>query len=446
MVKRRLKKQKTGVATKFYTRSQALRRLKLRLSEFRRLCILKGIFPKEPPKFFKGVNKTYYSKKDITFLSNEKLLKKFMEIKTYEKKIIKAQKKNEKFDAGKLIENKPTYSLDHIIKERYPKFNDALQDMDDCLSLISIFANLPKFDLLKISEQKTYLSKKLLREFFLYIAISQCFRKGFLSIKGIYLNIEIQGNKITWLSPMNHPQKISYEVDYDIMSSFLELYLNLMKFVNFRLFKDIGLTYPPPEENSDTMFFGFNALDIRKFQEKYKENNKDLLNKAKEEIDIQSDEWKKIIAKEEENNKIKNLFKDYVFYINREIPKEIFSMIIVACGGLYGDDSDNSPFDENDERITHYICDKPPEFIEFKKNKEYVQPQWIFDCVNKATLLPVGNYAPGKKLPPHISPFYEVDKEGNYVYEGDESYEEEDKDEGKENKKNKGEEKKIKKE
>ena len=92
-------------------------------------------------------------------------------------------------------------------------------------------------------------------------------------------------------------------------------------------------------------------------------------------------------------------------------------MIISSCGGLYGDDSDNSPFNENDERITHYITDRPVENIIFKENKEYVQPQWIFDCVNKIKILPVSDYAPGKKLPFHLSPFYEVDDKGNYVYE-----------------------------
>jgi hypothetical protein len=54
-----------------------------------------------------------------------------------------------------------------------------------------------------------------------------------------------------------------------------------------------------------------------------------------------------------------------------------------------------------------------------KPNKEYVQPQWIFDCLNKKMILPVSNYAPGKKLPPHLSPYYEVNEKGEYVYEVD---------------------------
>jgi pescadillo protein len=98
MVKSKNANKKRGSAARYLTRTQSLRKLQLKLNEFRRLCILKGIFPKEPPKFFEGVNETYYSKKDINFLVNEKLLNKFREMKTYQKK----SKKRQKFDAKKI--------------------------------------------------------------------------------------------------------------------------------------------------------------------------------------------------------------------------------------------------------------------------------------------------------------------------------------------------------
>ena len=213
------------------------------------------------------MNKTYYYLKDLRFLSHEKLLQKFRDIQAYEKKILKAKMKKEKYDVNKLTENKPRYTIDHILKERYPRFQDAVGDLDDALCLITLFSNLPSHELLKIKPETIALCQRLTKEFYLYCAITQNFKKGFISIKGIYLNVELMGSEVTWLCPFNSPQKVTFEVDYEIMLSFLELYTNLMKFVNLKLFKDIGMEYPPPLENLGANFFGFNSVDIRNIQE-----------------------------------------------------------------------------------------------------------------------------------------------------------------------------------
>lgn len=44
----------------------------------------------------------------------------------------------------------------------------------------------------------------------------------------------------------------------------------------------------------------------------------------------------------------------------------------------------------------------------------YIQPQWVYDCVNAKILLPVEDYFLGVTLPPHLSPFVE-EKDGDYV-------------------------------
>jgi len=229
------------------------------------------------------------------------------------------------------------------------------------------------------------------------------------------------------------------------MNDFLELYTNLMQFVNFKLFKDLGLDYPLPQENADTPFFGFNSLNIKQLQEKAREKIKEgdendtnqIKEKVVDEVNVQSKEWNKISKIDENEKKLQNLFKGLIFYLGREVPIEIFETVIASCGGLYGDESENSAFKEDDKRITHYIIDRPPAGIEMKPNKEYVQPQWIFDCINKKTLVPVSGYAPGKKLPPHLSPYYEVNEKGEYVYEVENEEEMKDEEEREEKNENK---------
>jgi len=141
----------------------------------------------------------------------------------------------------KLIDNRPTYTIDHILRERYPRFIDALNDLDDALCLVTLFANLPKHELINLNTDLIALCKRLVREFNFYVSCSKNIKKSFISIKGIYLSAEIMGNEIVWLNPFNHPQKLTFEVDYSIMLNFLELYTSLLKFVNFKLYKDIGL-------------------------------------------------------------------------------------------------------------------------------------------------------------------------------------------------------------
>lgn len=102
------------------------------------------------------------------------------------------------------------------------------------------------------------------------------------------------------------------------------------------------------------------------------------------------------------------------FKITRMLLTHVFCHLR-SFGGTAGWSGDGSPVDEADDSITHHIVDRPTPQQIFE-NREYVQPQWAFDCANARILLPSDIYAPGKPLPPHLSPFVDNNEEG-YVPE-----------------------------
>ena len=198
------KKGESGAAKNYITRNQALKKLQITLAEFRRLCILKGIFPRQP-RHIKRANKgstaptTFYYAKDIAYLLHEPVLQAFRDHKSFAKKVNRAIARREWYAAKNLDDNRPKYRLDHIIKERYPTFVDSLRDLDDALSMLFLFANIPSSR--NIAPEITSHCARLCTEWQLYVMRTRCLRKVFLSIKGIYFQAVVHGQEVTWLVP-----------------------------------------------------------------------------------------------------------------------------------------------------------------------------------------------------------------------------------------------------
>lgn len=461
----RIKKRGTsGAAKTFITRSRAVAKLQVSLADFRRLCIFKGIYPREP-RNKKKANKgstapaTFYYTKDIQYLMHEPVLAQFRAHKTFSKKLEKALNRNELKDADHLEKNRPRYTLNHIIRERYPTFVDALRDLDDPLNMLFLFANMPATD--NVSHRVTKEAEKYTNHWLAYVARERLIRKVFVSIKGVYYLATVKGQEVRWLVPFKFPTNVPSDVDFRIMLTFLELYSTLLHFVLFKLYSDSDLVYPPPIDADKLKSIGglssyvltskerrsYNripqetsnntALDenvdegtVLSNAEIKKAMEADALQGNEAQTEDEADRDAEIVELDDftASNKTpgdllsqpskfaslaSTLFSNFTFFVGREVSMDILELCILSAGGkvvseiLLDEMQLHLPEEYNKldlSSITHQIVDRP-KILTKVGGRTYIQPQWIFDCINKSEMLPVGRYAPGETLPPHLSPW-----------------------------------------
>jgi len=427
----RKKKGESGEAAAYTTRAQALRKLQVSLADFRKLCILKGVYPRDPKKKNSGADKTYYHNKDILFLMHEPILKKFFELKTFMKKWKRLVGRGQYKNAISLEKRKPEYTLQHLVRERYPSFDDAVRDLDDAVSMLALFSTLASHQKREIPATAVKEASQLYQEFQLYCIRSQALRKVFASIKGYYFQVEICGVSVTWLAPHQFAQDLPLEVDFRVMLTFLEFYRTLVKFANFKLYADLGLAYPPTKEftkadaAADVASLVVEMRDAGKARDaqarQSHEEDKEVVAGALADFGGQNEEAKELQEKIAAANRMKHTFRGLRIFISREVPlRPIYFTLL--CGGVGevgweraafgGAAAEGSAFAVDSDQITHQIVDRPPETFEQRPGREYVQPQWVFDSFNIGCLLPIAPYAPGRAPPPHLSPFVDDTEEG----------------------------------
>lgn len=161
---------------------------------------------------------------------------------------------------------------------------------------------------------------------------------------------------------------------------------------------------------------------------------------SKEDIPKSLDESEVTPANQTTDEELTNLFSDYYFYLSREVTRPTLEFVIRSFGGQAGWDATlgaGSPYTIDDPRITHHVIDRPVPVASTSKGsalsnalivpglngaaagkRAYIQPQWVVDCINLRKILPTDQYAPGKVLPPHLSPFVDYDQvrqQGGYI-------------------------------
>jgi len=472
-----LKKNNAGLEATFITRSSTLKKLQVTLKDFRRLCILKGVYPREPRGRTPGNKKgqVFYHIKDVKALAHEPLLAKFREFRAFMKKVRKAAGRNEKDEAARKDSFAPTYTLHHLVRERYPRFVDALSDLDDALALTYLFAALPSTG--RVNAKITKKAQSLAAQWGAYCSTTSAVTKSFVSVKGVYMEATIQNTKVCWVIPHAYTQNIPRDVDFRVMGTFFEFYETLLSFVLYKLYTDIGVRYPLPvtsvELSGSTSVLSANLHVLKKVlqqagngasnaiteavekqantkagkKEVGSNSNRDKLKTIDEALkqvdesdddeDMEGDEDEVDVAGplkdalesmnqdaavganqtmtlDEDASKRKRLFAGMTIFISREVPKGYLELVCLAYGGNVGWEGNDSPVSVKDPSITHHIVDRPKlpsSYDDLPKSREFVQPQWLLDSANFSFLLPTSRYAVGAELPPHLSPWVDNDEE-----------------------------------
>lgn len=190
------------------------------------------------------------------------------------------------------------------------------------------------------------------------------------------------GQQITWIAPYPFNQRLPFDIDYKVIGTFKEFYVALLKFMNFKLYSDLGMKYPPADAKvgeflDSTVIRNYQAVATKKFDEQ--------MNQSLEELGF-SEEFKntpEILAltkKQQEMRRQRKLFAKCRFLFNREVGSSAMSClqyVVMSFGGTF---FSQDAYDANEEevypQVTHHVMDRPmPQSLMSKtaaKNKEFI--------------------------------------------------------------------------
>lgn len=403
---RQYQRNKVGRASNLVSEQNAITKIALQPKDMRKMAILTGVYPRENPKD-KNSPYSYFHKKDVSLINNNPFSWYLREHASWLKHYKKKFNRNEKYGA-----TMPKAPWDQLIRSRYVQFTDAVRDLGDCLETVALFAQMSGSDV--VPSETIVNCQELLAQFHYYVSHNHLIKKGFIAQKGFFFEAELSGVPFIWVIPHKFPfpnkdHESQKGIDYEVLYNFLELYQHLLGFINAKLFINLGMKYPPQydKEKWDKAYYIGSIIDSRVQEEETSE---------KKEEEVQDDEATaklqnalNLAAENINENEVEEeglgIFHKFVFTIDNTVPLDPVSMIIISLGGtVIWDNRSTNP------HITHTVYDRKQLNNRFT-NRIYVQPQYIFDCLNADEVLKPEPYFPGEICPEHVSPWDKIEAE-----------------------------------
>ncbi|KAJ0016411.1 hypothetical protein Pint_11649 [Pistacia integerrima] len=197
------------------------------------------------------------------------------------------------------------------------------------------------------------LSSRLSHEWQAYISRTHKLRKIFVSVKGIYYQAEVEGQKITWLAPHGLQQVLpDDDVVYDVLLNFLEFYEGIACVFGFIQEKlQLLLNFMHCQ---DTLILTIELLSkLRKLNEM---NLNSRLAQLQHQLpSIEPGALMQLVKgaadeneEDEDTKECKKLLKNMKFFSSREVPRESLLFVIPAFGGVVSWKREGAPFEKAD--------------------------------------------------------------------------------------------------
>eukprot|EP00747_Dinoflagellata_sp_TGD_P157813 gnl/TRDRNA2_/TRDRNA2_177771_c0_seq2.p1 gnl/TRDRNA2_/TRDRNA2_177771_c0~~gnl/TRDRNA2_/TRDRNA2_177771_c0_seq2.p1 ORF type:complete len:277 (-),score=-32.80 gnl/TRDRNA2_/TRDRNA2_177771_c0_seq2:111-941(-) len=265
--------------------------------------------------------------------------------------------------------------------------------------------------------------QRLESDFRKYISHTHSLRRVYMALKGVYLQAEVMGKKLTWIMMFQKNQVILDDFDFPNMALSLNFYLEILASVNLRLYHDAGLHYPLTHcDEIDPLDYNVPLMTKNESNEtSLTSNGKPYFSTNRYNNSLKSD-GASTITNFDTNYHIENkwkispslssachagvygkLFHALSFHISRELPRDLLNFIISSFGGKVFYDIPTHHNTKSSTASIYYVVERYPET--FDSERIYVLPQWIFDSINQTNILPIKAFSHNKTPLYHTQPF-----------------------------------------